>query len=57
MQKIARPETNCKTTALIGKVIGYDGVKTMNNVIAQAVYAQVRKGVSVDVRATYAQRA
>lgn len=42
-----------RTVALIGKVIGYDGVKTMNKVIAQAVYMQVCNNTPVDIRATY----
>jgi hypothetical protein len=65
MQRIAgqtskqdkQSKTNNKTVALIGKIIGYDGVITMNNVIAQTVLAQQRKGVSVDVRATYVRGA
>lgn len=56
MQKIAgtRNEStkNNKTTALIGKVIGTDGYKTWNRMMAEIVSAQQSKGQTVDVRAT-----
>jgi hypothetical protein len=54
MQKIGTTQKrNIKTTPIIGVIIGYDGYQTMNTLIAESVYAQQRKGVAVDVRATY----